>query len=68
MLPFLLAVAVFEFIKNIFKLEKRISSKEIADRLLARAMQECPASGRLWAEAIECAARPGKDSLEFDEN
>ena len=45
------------------QLEKRISSKEIAQRLLARAMQECPTSGRLWAGAIESASRPGNHWL-----
>ena len=47
-------------------LEKRNSSAEIADRLLSRAMQECNASGKLWAEAIESASRPARKTKSID--
>ena len=29
-------------------------------------MQECPASGRLWAEAIESASRPARKTKSID--
>ena len=48
------------------QLEKTVSSSEIADRILSRAMQECPASGRLWAEAIESAIRPARKTKSID--
>ena len=31
-----------------------------------RALQECPASGRLWAEAIESASRPARKTKSID--
>ncbi|CBY20302.1 unnamed protein product [Oikopleura dioica] len=57
-----------ELWKRAIELEKRVSGNEIADRLLSRAgaMQECAASGSLWAEAIECASRPARKTKSID--
>ncbi|KAI6191739.1 PRP6-like protein [Aphelenchoides bicaudatus] len=39
------------------RLELRTGAKETANALMARALQECETSGRLWAEAISMAQR-----------
>ena len=41
-------------------------SRKMADAVLARALQECPSSGILWAEAIEAAPRPAKKARSVD--
>jgi len=39
------------------RLELRAGAKELANSLLARALQECETSGHLWAESISMAQR-----------
>lgn len=40
------------------RVEIRGKQNEIANSLMARALQECPNSGILWAEAIFLESRP----------
>ena len=40
------------------RLEQRAKNGKAADAAMAKALQECPASGRLWAEAVAMAPRP----------
>lgn len=40
------------------RLERRNGSAEIANAVMAKALQECPTAGRLWAEAIFMESRP----------
>jgi len=42
------------------RLERRAGQERLAENLLARALQECPASGVLWAEDILTAPRPAQ--------
>jgi pre-mRNA-processing factor 6 len=42
------------------RLERRAGQARLAENLLARALQECPASGVLWAEDILTAPRPAQ--------
>jgi pre-mRNA-processing factor 6 len=46
--------------------ELRGHNSKAADALLAKSLQECPNSGRLWAEAIKIAARPARKSKSVD--
>ena len=41
-------------------------SDRAADALMAKALQECPASGMLWAEAVRLAPRPQRKSKSVD--
>lgn len=40
------------------KIEMNAGFKDIANAMLAKALQECPASGILWAESIFLEPRP----------
>jgi pre-mRNA-processing factor 6 len=46
--------------------EQRAGSSKAGEALLAKALQELPASGRLWAEAIGAAPRPQRKSRSAD--
>lgn len=46
--------------------ERRAGNDAAAGVLLARALQELPAGGRLWAEAIRAAPRPQRKSKSAD--
>uniref|UniRef100_A0A452YKD7 Uncharacterized protein n=1 Tax=Aegilops tauschii subsp. strangulata TaxID=200361 RepID=A0A452YKD7_AEGTS len=46
--------------------ELRHGNKKEADSLLAKALQECPTSGILWAAAIEMVPRPQRKSKSSD--
>jgi pre-mRNA-processing factor 6 len=46
--------------------EQRAGSGKAAETLLAKALQELPASGRLWAEAIAAAPRPQRKTKSAD--
>lgn len=48
------------------RVEVRGGKQNIAMTLMAKAMQECPASGILWAEAIFLAPRPQRKSKSVD--
>lgn len=49
------------------RLERHVSGNEaVAESTLARALKDCPTSGRLWAEAIEMAPRAKKKALALD--
>jgi len=48
------------------RLEHKAKLPDIANNLLARALQECDNSGVLWAEAIFMEARPGRKSKSVD--
>lgn len=39
------------------RLEVRIGNPKLADTLMARALQDCPKSGKLWAEQLRMASR-----------
>lgn len=40
------------------RVELRAGMKEIANSMMAKALQECPTSGILWAESIFMEPRP----------
>lgn len=40
------------------KVELRAGFKDVANAMLAKALQECPTSGILWAESIFLEPRP----------
>lgn len=40
------------------RVELRAGMKDIANAMMAKALQECPTSGYLWAESIFLEARP----------
>lgn len=42
------------------------ANRDIANTLLAKALQECPNSGLLWAEAIHMEARPQRRTKSID--
>jgi pre-mRNA-processing factor 6 len=42
------------------RVEMRSGNKKLAQTLLAKALQECKHSGKLWAEAIEMESKPQK--------
>ncbi|KAL6074511.1 Pre-mRNA-processing factor 6 [Balamuthia mandrillaris] len=46
--------------------EERANNKKIAENLLAKALQECPTSGMLWAKAIAMEPRPKQKSKSVD--
>ncbi|XP_073136462.1 protein STABILIZED1 [Henckelia pumila] len=46
--------------------ESRHGHKKEADNLMAKAMQECPTSGILWAASIEMVPRPQRKSKSMD--
>ena len=48
------------------KVEVRGGKKNIGLALMAKAMQECPASGVLWAEAIFLEPRPQRRTKSVD--
>ncbi|XP_039250492.1 pre-mRNA-processing factor 6-like [Styela clava] len=48
------------------RLEWKANIKNIAGNLMARALQECPTSGLLWAEAIFMEARPQRKTKSVD--
>jgi len=48
------------------RLEWKAGIKNIASSLMARALQECPNSGKLWAEAIFIEARPQRKTKSVD--
>lgn len=47
-------------------IELRTNNKKLAENLLAKALQECPNSGMLWAKAIEMESRPQKKARSVD--
>lgn len=47
-------------------MEWKAGIKNIANNLMARALQECPSSGLLWAEAIFIEARPQRKTKSVD--
>uniref|UniRef100_A0A8B9TAH9 Pre-mRNA-processing factor 6 n=1 Tax=Anas platyrhynchos TaxID=8839 RepID=A0A8B9TAH9_ANAPL len=48
------------------RLEYRAGLKNIANTLMAKALQECPNSGILWSEAIFLEARPQRKTKSVD--
>lgn len=46
--------------------EQRAGSTKAAEALLAKGLQDCPASGLLWGEAIAMAPRPQRRSKAAD--
>lgn len=48
------------------RIEADAGLEDIAKAVLARALQECPASGLLWAEAIVMAPRPQRKTKSVD--
>ena len=48
------------------RLEMRDKKKNIALGLMAKAIQECPSSGLLWAESIFMESRPQRKSKSVD--
>lgn len=46
--------------------EQRAGNQSAADALMAKALQDCPTSGRLNAEAISMAPRPQRRSRSLD--
>jgi len=48
------------------RLEQRAGSAKAAEAAMAKALQECPASGRLWAEAVALAPRPARRARSVD--
>ena len=48
------------------RLEQRAKNGKAADAAMAKALQECPASGRLWAEAVAMAPRPARRARSVD--
>ncbi len=48
------------------EVEMRANNHKIAQTLLAKALQECPASGLLWAQAIFMEPRPKQKSKSVD--
>ncbi len=46
--------------------EARAGNKKEAEALMAKALQDCPSSGRLWAEDIDMAPRPQRKSKSVD--
>ncbi|KAG8513272.1 Pre-mRNA-processing factor 6, partial [Galemys pyrenaicus] len=48
------------------RLEHRAGLKNIANTLMAKALQECPSSGVLWSEAIFLEARPQRRTKSVD--
>ena len=42
------------------RLERRHGNRKLAENLGAKALQECPQSGELWADEIESAPRPAR--------
>ena len=40
--------------------------EKAAEALMAKALQECPGSGTLWAEAVQMAPRPQRKSKSVD--
>lgn len=48
------------------RVELRAGLKEIANTMMARALQECPTAGELWAESIFMEARAQRKSKSVD--
>ena len=48
------------------RVENRAGLKNIAQTLMAKAMQECPTSGILWAEAVFMEPRPQRKTKSVD--
>ena len=48
------------------RLEMQGDRKPIAQNLMAKALQECPSSGKLWAESIFMATRPQRKTKSVD--
>ncbi|GIL57404.1 hypothetical protein Vafri_12583 [Volvox africanus] len=46
--------------------EQRAGNEKAADTVLAKALQDCPTSGLLWAEAISMAPRPARRTKATD--
>ncbi|GFR44314.1 hypothetical protein Agub_g5438 [Astrephomene gubernaculifera] len=46
--------------------EQRAGNEKAADSVLAKALQDCPTSGILWAEAISLAPRPARRTKATD--
>ncbi|KAG2489786.1 hypothetical protein HYH03_011736 [Edaphochlamys debaryana] len=46
--------------------EQRAGNEKAADTVLAKALQDCPTSGPLWAEAISMAPRPARKTKATD--
>jgi pre-mRNA-processing factor 6 len=48
------------------RIEQKADNQKVAQQQLAKALQECPTSGILWAHAIASDPRPAKRSRSFD--
>ena len=48
------------------RIESRAGLRDIASTLIAKALQECPTSGILWAEAIFMEPRPQRKTKSVD--
>ena len=48
------------------RLELRGDKKSIAQGLMAKALQECPSAGILWAESIFLESRPQRKTKSVD--
>lgn len=48
------------------RLERRNNNEKLADTLMARALQECPNSGILWAEELLTCPKPSQKSKSID--
>mmetsp|Transcript_809 Transcript_809/g.1566 ORF Transcript_809/g.1566 Transcript_809/m.1566 type:complete len:972 (-) Transcript_809:183-3098(-) len=48
------------------RVEERGGKKDVGQSLMAKALQECPASGLLWAHAIATDARPLRKARSYD--
>jgi pre-mRNA-processing factor 6 len=57
---------VYRYRLEAIRLEMRGERKQIALNLMAKALQECPTSGILWAESIFMESRPQRRSKSID--
>ena len=48
------------------RLEQRAKNTKAAEAAMAKALQECATSGRLWAEAVAMAPRPQRRARSVD--
>jgi len=48
------------------RLEEKAGKDKVAQQLLAKALQECPSSGLLWAHAIAADPRPLRKARSYD--
>eukprot|EP00823_Brevimastigomonas_motovehiculus_P003452 TRINITY_DN2105_c0_g1_i1.p1 TRINITY_DN2105_c0_g1~~TRINITY_DN2105_c0_g1_i1.p1 ORF type:complete len:949 (+),score=251.05 TRINITY_DN2105_c0_g1_i1:394-2847(+) len=48
------------------KIEQKANNQKVAQQLMAKALQECPTAGVLWAHAIASDARPQRKARSYD--